>query len=119
MECIYGPMGFWNFTDTPAQPPAPDYSDPYDPYCAPLIQPRGFNELGSGLSTNFFRSFYDDGGGGGAGPGLSIGASTGCAPPDLLASNDRKFYEVNWYPSTTSQAVPYRDAEVLKKPVIK
>ena len=116
MECIYGPMGFWSFTDTPAQPPAPDYNDPYDPYCVPLLPPRGFNELGSGVGANFFRSFQDDGGGGG---GLRIHPVTGTAPPDPLDSHERKICEGNWYPGTTAQALPYKDAEVLKKPVIK
>ena len=104
----------------PGQAPIADYGDPYDPYCVPLIQPRGFGDLSTGYGANFFGSFQDDGGGsggsGGGGGGFGVG---GGFVPDPIDSFERKNYDYSWYQNTMAQAMPYRDAEVLKKPVIK
>ena len=66
MECIYGPSGFWGFTDIPEHAAPPDYADPYDPcmnYTGMVPVQRGAGDL-NGVGANFFASYQDDGGGG-------------------------------------------------------
>ena len=130
-DCIYGPLGFWGFSDQD-QGYGPDYGDPYDPYCMPMMPPRGFGGLNGGYGTNFFGCFQDDGGGHGGGGGVSHGSGGGggggggCGklPPETKnvteGKRERKTdLDGGWFPKPAAQPLTFRDTEVLKKPVIK
>ena len=110
MECIYGPTGFWSFSDPGS---GTEFADVYDLYPGLSAMPAQTLDPNGGYGANFFGSFQDSGGGG-------VGGS-GNPPADPFGTPENRSIEAPPYQNRLSviQPIPYADTEVLKKPVIK